>query len=154
MTEELVHVRCLTCGSMLANRWKRYQNLLSSGVSPGEAMNKIGLTRYCCRTRMMNPFKIITNVDRQEVEGTEKSNRNELKNVLSVVDTGNNNDNNVLEAVKPETNSIYGVTIVPEDPIAGITLPDIPDIALPAIQPGGQILPEEDVIISRTYQAW
>lgn len=155
MTEDLVHIRCLTCGKILANKWNTYQEMLSNGYQPGEAMTELGLTRYCCRARMMSPFKVIINVDRQEIHDTrEKENKDELKDVLSVVDTGNNNNNNILESINPITTSIYGVTIVPEDPVAGIILPNIPTIDLPTIQPGGQILPEDEIIISRTYQAW
>lgn len=59
MSEELPHVRCITCGKILANKWEDYQRMLEQGVSIEKALDELGLNRYCCRIRMMNPIKYV-----------------------------------------------------------------------------------------------
>lgn len=66
MTEELPPVRCYTCGKVIGHKWNTYQKLLSSGVSIEDALNRVGLVRYCCKLRLRNPFRTIINMDRQQ----------------------------------------------------------------------------------------
>ena len=53
----LIPVRCYTCGKVIGNKWVAYQKLLMEGMHCGDAMNSLGLKRYCCR-RM-----ILTHID-------------------------------------------------------------------------------------------
>ena len=64
MTEELPHIRCIGCGKPIAVKWKRFKSLLASGVTPEQALNNVGLTRYCCRMWMLSPFKVPSHVER------------------------------------------------------------------------------------------
>lgn len=62
----IVPVRCFSCGKVLGNKWTRFLKLLREGVvltedmkrrnlnQIGAAMDKLGLTRYCCRAIMMS----------------------------------------------------------------------------------------------------
>lgn len=153
MTERLPHVRCY-CGKVIGNKWSAYEDMLSQGVPIREALNELGLTRYCCRMRMMSPFTVVTNVDRQEIEGegTEK-----LKDKLTVINTGVANPVAPLNAIAPRTTSIpsssYGLTIEPEEPIAGIELPPIPVVSIAPVAPGGKIESEQEIKITRRYEA-
>jgi DNA-directed RNA polymerase I, II, and III subunit RPABC5 len=45
-------VRCFTCGKVLGNKWLRYEKLCQE-KSCKEAMDELGLTRYCCRRMML-----------------------------------------------------------------------------------------------------
>lgn len=72
-TQELVPVRCLTCGKILADKQRRYERLLRelsdvdpnpTRIAPGKykprqkterAFEILGLHRYCCRQNMFNP---------------------------------------------------------------------------------------------------
>ena len=47
MTEELIAVRCVTCGKILGNKWIEYKNQLSQGARIKEALDSIGLKRPC-----------------------------------------------------------------------------------------------------------
>ena len=58
MSDELIHIRCIGCGKVLATKWNRYKELLGKGTSPEKAMKEIGLTRYCCKMWIQSPFKI------------------------------------------------------------------------------------------------
>lgn len=59
----LLPVRCFTCGKPLIVKdsaddlWTTYQKLLKDGYGEGDALDALGLKRYCCR-RM-----VITNVE-------------------------------------------------------------------------------------------
>lgn len=65
MTEDLPHLRCYTCGKILADKFLKYNQLLEDGVSIEDALYEIGLTRYCCRSRMMAPIKVVSSANRQ-----------------------------------------------------------------------------------------
>lgn len=54
-TAPLWPVRCITCGLVLAGRRRQlYYELLRSGLSPAEAMDRIGARRECCRMRIVS----------------------------------------------------------------------------------------------------
>ena len=63
MSGELLPIRCITCGKVLADKWSRYEAMIESGESIENALNKLGLNRICCRLRMRNPFKYAEKVD-------------------------------------------------------------------------------------------
>jgi DNA-directed RNA polymerase I, II, and III subunit RPABC5 len=39
--------------------WEKYQKLLAEGKSINDAMNELGLTRFCCRRMIMTHVEII-----------------------------------------------------------------------------------------------
>ena len=55
----LIPIRCFTCGAMIANRWDEYVSLVKSGVPPAEAMNRMGIRRYCCRRMLLTHVDLI-----------------------------------------------------------------------------------------------
>lgn len=55
----LWHPRCITCGKTLGMYQTTYENLISQGFSPKDAMDKLGITRYCCRVRVLSPAQFI-----------------------------------------------------------------------------------------------
>ena len=63
MSGELLPIRCITCGKVLADKWSRYEAMIEAGESIENALNKLGLNRICCRLRMRNPFKYAEKVD-------------------------------------------------------------------------------------------
>lgn len=56
---ELVPVACFTCGKTLSHLQAPYEALLSSDPPTpiGEALDRLGVMRTCCRVRVMNPGK-------------------------------------------------------------------------------------------------
>ena len=54
----MLPVRCYTCGKPLHRPGQLYRDFLARGYTPEEALNSIGLLRYCCRTRIINPIVI------------------------------------------------------------------------------------------------
>lgn len=55
----IIPVRCFTCGKVTGNMWTPYQNMLADGVSEKEALDKLGLKRYCCRTMLLTHVELI-----------------------------------------------------------------------------------------------
>ncbi len=49
----IIPIRCFTCGKVIANRWELYKNLVQEGMSEEEALNSLGLTKYCCRRMLL-----------------------------------------------------------------------------------------------------
>ena len=56
----IIPVRCFTCGKVTGNKWDRFNSLQEEGKSPKEALDELGLKRYCCR-RML-----LTHVDQMD----------------------------------------------------------------------------------------
>lgn len=72
----MYQMRC-TCNKPLAHLNPAYEGLLASGVSIQEALDNIGLTRYCCRVTMMSPVDVFVNPkpDRELIDGMKEATR-------------------------------------------------------------------------------
>lgn len=55
----LCPVRCYSCGKVINNKWQPYQNMLIEGINSGEALNKLGLKRWCCRRIILGHVELI-----------------------------------------------------------------------------------------------
>ncbi|KAH7098872.1 8 kDa subunit-domain-containing protein [Auriculariales sp. MPI-PUGE-AT-0066] len=54
------HPRALfSCGKVLGDKWNRYLELLATDKTEGEAMDALGLTRYCCRRMVLTHVDLI-----------------------------------------------------------------------------------------------
>lgn len=49
----IIPIRCFTCGNILGNKWETYNKLLEQGMPPKQALDKLGLKRFCCRRMML-----------------------------------------------------------------------------------------------------
>lgn len=55
----IIPVRCFSCGKVVGNKWEKYQELLQQDIPEGEAMDKLGLKRYCCRRMVLTHVDLI-----------------------------------------------------------------------------------------------
>jgi len=55
----IIPVRCFTCGKVTGNKWESYQALLKGGKSASDALDILGLTRYCCRRILLTHVELI-----------------------------------------------------------------------------------------------
>ncbi|CAL5225152.1 g7932 [Coccomyxa viridis] len=55
----IIPVRCFTCGKVVGNKWDTYLELLQLEYSEGDAMDALGLVRYCCRRMLMTHVDLI-----------------------------------------------------------------------------------------------
>ena len=49
----IIPVRCFTCGKVIGNKWDTYLDLLQADYSERDALDALGLQRYCCRRMVM-----------------------------------------------------------------------------------------------------
>jgi len=54
----IIPIRCFTCNKVIGSLWEPYLNLLEKGNTKEEALNKIGLKRYCCRSRILGNVEL------------------------------------------------------------------------------------------------
>ncbi|KAG8632103.1 hypothetical protein KVT40_001243 [Elsinoe batatas] len=55
----IIPIRCFSCGKVIGDLWERYLELLGQEVQDGEAMDQLGLHRYCCRRMLMTHVDLI-----------------------------------------------------------------------------------------------
>ncbi|KAK2636517.1 hypothetical protein Ddye_031309 [Dipteronia dyeriana] len=55
----IIPVRCFTCGKVIGNKWDSYLDLLQSDYTEGDALDALGLVRYCCRRMLMTHVDLI-----------------------------------------------------------------------------------------------
>mmetsp|Transcript_32256 Transcript_32256/g.90333 ORF Transcript_32256/g.90333 Transcript_32256/m.90333 type:complete len:241 (+) Transcript_32256:66-788(+) len=55
----LIPVRCFTCGKVTGNKWEAYLSLLEDQYSEKDALDALGLTRYCCRRMLISHVDLI-----------------------------------------------------------------------------------------------
>ncbi len=58
----LVPVRCFTCGSLIADRFTRYKKEIRAGKDPGEVLDLMNMSRYCCRRMFLTSVETIHQV--------------------------------------------------------------------------------------------
>ncbi|PIA14164.1 RNA polymerases I, II and III subunit Rpb10 [Coemansia reversa NRRL 1564] len=55
----IIPVRCFSCGKVVGDKWEKYLMLLDKELSDGEAMDAMGLKRYCCRRMVLTHVDLI-----------------------------------------------------------------------------------------------
>ena len=58
----IIPVRCFSCGTVIADRWDTWQNHLSAGMSISDALDEVGMTRYCCRRMFVSHVDLIDEI--------------------------------------------------------------------------------------------
>ena len=53
----IIPVRCYSCGKMVADKWRAFQERTNNGEAPpaaaAKALDDLGLTRYCCKRMLL-----------------------------------------------------------------------------------------------------
>mgnify|MGYP002129022981 CR=1 FL=1 len=52
-------IRCFTCNKIIGRFEEKYNNLIESGLSNKDALDTIGMTRYCCRRMFLGYVNVI-----------------------------------------------------------------------------------------------
>lgn len=58
----IIPIRCQSCGKPVGHLWEKYNSLLEKGTKPKDAMDKLGLERYCCRTLFLGHVELLDTV--------------------------------------------------------------------------------------------
>ena len=52
-------MRCFSCGKVIGDKYDKYLILLEEGHSEKEALDILGLERYCCRRMIISNVELI-----------------------------------------------------------------------------------------------
>lgn len=55
----IIPVRCYSCGKVIGNKWEKYETSLKNGENANDALDSVGLTRYCCRRMFLSHIELI-----------------------------------------------------------------------------------------------
>ncbi|MCJ8738048.1 hypothetical protein PDJAM_G00031240 [Pangasius djambal] len=55
----IIPIRCFTCGKIVGNKWEAYLGLLQAEYTEGDALDALGLKRYCCRRMLLSHVDLI-----------------------------------------------------------------------------------------------
>jgi DNA-directed RNA polymerase I, II, and III subunit RPABC5 len=55
----IIPIRCFTCGKVIGNKWEAYIELLRCEYTEGDALDVLGLKRYCCRRMLLSHVDLI-----------------------------------------------------------------------------------------------
>ncbi len=58
----IIPVRCFTCGKPVGHLHEKYLELLKEGKTIKEALDELGLERYCCRALMMGHIDLMDKI--------------------------------------------------------------------------------------------
>ncbi|CEJ88886.1 Putative RNA polymerase N/8 kDa subunit [[Torrubiella] hemipterigena] len=75
----IIPIRCFSCGKVTGDLWERYLQLISDPrKNDGDAMDELGLKRYCCRRMIMTHVDLIEKLLKYTPDG-----RSEIKQRLN-----------------------------------------------------------------------
>ncbi len=67
----IIPVRCFTCGGVIGSKWEKYKELVEKGKTPADALDKLGVKRYCCRGLLLTHVNLIDDVAKFKVVAKE-----------------------------------------------------------------------------------
>ena len=58
-SQMIIPVRCFTCGKVIGNKYDSYIEMLNAEYSERDALDELGLRRYCCRRMVLTHVDLI-----------------------------------------------------------------------------------------------
>ncbi len=53
------HHPIVQCGKVVGNKWVAFCNMVKGGMPEGEALDRLGMERYCCRRMLLTHVDLI-----------------------------------------------------------------------------------------------
>ncbi|MET1124083.1 MAG: DNA-directed RNA polymerase subunit N [Archaeoglobaceae archaeon] len=57
-------IRCFSCGAVIGHLYDKYKELVKGGKTPKEALDELGIIRYCCRRMFLTHKSVIKELAR------------------------------------------------------------------------------------------
>ncbi|KAL6120484.1 hypothetical protein NUSPORA_02786 [Nucleospora cyclopteri] len=54
----IIPVRCFSCNKEISSKYEEYLSMRESGIIAAEALDKVGMTRICCRRMFLGHVDI------------------------------------------------------------------------------------------------
>jgi len=58
----IIPVRCFTCGKLIGDKYEAYKERVELGEKPGDVLDDLGITRYCCRRMIISHVDLMDQV--------------------------------------------------------------------------------------------
>ena len=58
----IIPVRCFSCGGLVAHKWEEFNEKKKAGIEIADALDEVGIIRYCCRRMFVSHVDLITEV--------------------------------------------------------------------------------------------
>lgn len=58
----IIPVRCFTCGKLIGDKYEVYKERVEQGEKPGDVLDDLGITRYCCRRMIISHVDLMDQV--------------------------------------------------------------------------------------------
>ncbi|MDA0877437.1 MAG: DNA-directed RNA polymerase subunit N [archaeon] len=58
----IIPVRCFSCGAVVAHVWEEYNAKVDGGMEQAQALDEVGLERYCCRRMFIGHIDLLEDV--------------------------------------------------------------------------------------------
>jgi len=58
----IIPIRCFSCNKVIAHLWEVWQKYLDDDVAPADALDRLGLVRYCCRRMILTHVDLINDL--------------------------------------------------------------------------------------------
>ena len=55
----IISIRCFSCGKPIAHLWEKLQDKVRKGEATKQALDDLGLKRYCCRANFLGHAELI-----------------------------------------------------------------------------------------------
>lgn len=62
----IIPVRCFTCGKPIASQYEEFKKRVDAGENAKDALDSLGVTRYCCRRMLTAQVDLIDELMKYE----------------------------------------------------------------------------------------
>ena len=66
----IIPVRCISCGTPIAGKWEEFDDRVKKNENPKVVLDKLGITRYCCRSIFLTHINLIDDIAQFKVNKT------------------------------------------------------------------------------------
>jgi len=58
----IIPIRCPSCGKVVGDKWEKFKERVEDGDKAEEALDDLGIERYCCRSLFLTHVDLLEEV--------------------------------------------------------------------------------------------